>query len=166
MSCLCPKRRWQPMVDIVPADVRSRMMSGIRGKNTRPEMLIRKGLFALGLRYRVHGKRLPGRPDLVFHKYKSVVLVDGCFWHGHVCPLFKWPSSNVDFWRNKILRNRELDRVNSKSLKSQGWRIFRIWECALKGPSKRPLEEVVTRTASWIRTGAASNELRGRRLSR
>lgn len=154
------------MVDVVPADVRSRMMSGIRGKNTRPEMLIRKGLFALGLRYRVHGKGLPGRPDLVFHKYKSVVFVDGCFWHGHDCPLFKWPSSNVDFWRNKILRNRELDRVNSKSLKSQGWRIFRIWECALKGPSKRPLEEVVTRTASWIRTGAPSNELRGRRLSR
>ena len=154
------------MVDVVSADVRSRMMSGIRGKNTRPEIIIRKGLFGLGLRYRIHGKGLPGKPDLVFRKYKSVVFVDGCFWHGHNCPLFKWPSSNVDFWRKKILRNRELDRLNSRNLKSQGWRIFRIWECALKGPSRRPTEEVVTRTASWIRTGAPSNEMRGRKRSR
>jgi DNA mismatch endonuclease (patch repair protein) len=152
------------MADVVPVDVRSRMMSGIRGKNTRPEMLIRKGLFALGLRYRIHDKGLPGKPDLVFRKYKVVVFVDGCFWHGHNCALFKWPSSNVDFWRKKILRNRELDQLNSRSLRGQGWGIFRIWECALKGPSRRPLEEVVTRTASWIRTGARSKEMRGRKF--
>ena len=151
------------MADVVSAEVRSRMMSGIRGKNTRPELLIRKGLFALGFRYRIHHKGLPGRPDLVFHKYRSLIFVNGCFWHGHDCSLFKWPSSNVDFWRKKILRNRELDRINSLALKGQGWRILNVWECALKGPSRLPIEVVVARAAGWIKMTGPSKEVRGRK---
>jgi DNA mismatch endonuclease (patch repair protein) len=152
------------MVDVVPVHVRSRMMSGIRGKNTRPELLIRKGLFALGLRYRVHGKGLAGRPDIVLPMYKALIFVNGCFWHGHECPLFKWPSSNIDFWKTKILRNRELDEINSGILKKQGWRILTVWECALKGPSKRSFEEVIRVTANWIDGTTKSREVKGRKV--
>jgi DNA mismatch endonuclease, patch repair protein len=153
------------MADIVSSDVRSRMMSGIRGKNTRPELAIRKGLFALGFRYRIHGKRLPGKPDLVLSKYRAAIFVNGCFWHGHDCPLFKWPSSNVDFWRNKILRNRELDRISSQALKHLGWRVLKVWECALKGPSRRPPGEVVSLAAKWIDSDLQTKELRGGKAS-
>ena len=99
------------MADIVDKKTRSKMMAGIKGKNTKPEMLIRKALFAKGLRYRLHDKNLPGKPDLVFPKYKAVIFVQGCFWHGHDCHLFKWPTSNKEYWRNKINRNREVDKL-------------------------------------------------------
>jgi DNA mismatch endonuclease (patch repair protein) len=154
------------MADIVSAVVRSRMMSGIRGKNTRPELLIRKGLFAMGFRYRIHGKKLPGKPDLVLSRYNAVIFVNGCFWHGHDCSLFRWPGSNVSFWRTKILRNRELDKINSLSLSREGWRVLRVWECALKGPSRRPLEEVASIAAKWIRGRTCSREIRGKRRPR
>ena len=93
------------MADVVDRKTRSRMMSGIRGKNTRPELLIRKGLHARGFRFRLHDKRLPGKPDLVLPKYSAVIFVHGCFWHGHDCHLFKWPQSRREFWRKKITRN-------------------------------------------------------------
>jgi DNA mismatch endonuclease (patch repair protein) len=152
------------MADVVSAEVRSRMMSGIRGKNTRPELLIRKGLFALGFRYRIHQKGLAGRPDLVFNKHRSVIFVNGCFWHGHDCALFKWPNSNVGFWRKKILRNRELDRLNSRALARDGWRILNVWECALKGPCRYPIEDVLTKITRWIESsGANHKQIRGKR---
>lgn len=90
------------MADVVTPEKRSKMMSGIQGKNTKPELTIRKGLHALGFRYRLHGKTLPGKPDLVFPKYKAVIFIHGCFWHAHHCHLFKWPSTRVDFWQEKI----------------------------------------------------------------
>jgi DNA mismatch endonuclease (patch repair protein) len=153
------------MADIVSSAVRSRMMSGIRGKNTQPELLIRRGLFALGYRYRIHSRSLPGKPDLVLAKHRIVVFVNGCFWHGHNCSLFKWPSSNVDFWREKITRNQELDRLNSLALKRKGWRILTVWECALKGPWRRPLENVLGDADEWTRSGAPSKKIQGKKTT-
>lgn len=149
------------MADVVNKITRSRMMSGIRGKNTRPEMLVRKRLHAMGYRYRLHDKRLPGKPDLVFPGRKAVIFVHGCFWHGHGCKLFKWPSSNVDFWRTKILRNRENDQHSEEKLLSEGWRILVVWECALKGPGKRPLTEISSEIAGWLETDYKRMEIKG-----
>jgi DNA mismatch endonuclease (patch repair protein) len=149
------------MADIVSPKVRSRMMSGIRGKNTRPELLIRKGLFALGFRYRLHGKKLLGKPDLVFPKYHAVLLVNGCFWHGHNCSLFRWPSSRPSFWKQKITRNRARDTEVRIALAADGWRVLIVWECALKGHGQRPLDDVIGRAAGWIRGGPRSLEIKG-----
>jgi len=149
------------LTDIVDSKTRSRMMSGIRGKNTRPELVIRKGLFARGFRYRLHVSKLPGKPDLVFPKYKAVVFVHGCFWHGHDCPLFKWPSTRPEFWKKKITRNKEIDGINIKKLKKAGWRVFVVWECALKGARKKPLEKIINTLEKWIRGRRTDGEIRG-----
>jgi DNA mismatch endonuclease, patch repair protein len=140
-------------------------MSGIRGKDTRPEMLIRLGLFSRGFRYRIHGKNLPGKPDVVLPKHHVVVFVNGCFWHGHDCSLFRWPSSNVDFWRAKIMRNSELDHKNVQALRRLGWRVLTVWECAIKGPSCRPLADVLRCASEWIRSGSPRREIKGQTRS-
>ena len=125
-------------------------MSGIRGKNTRPEMLIRKGLHARGFRYRLHDSTLPGKPDMVFRRCSAVIFVNGCFWHGHNCHLFRWPSSRTEFWKQKILRNREKDAETVRALSMNGWRILIIWECALKGRTKYPASDVIESAAKWL----------------
>jgi DNA mismatch endonuclease (patch repair protein) len=150
------------MADVVDKTTRSRMMSGIRGKDTKPEILLRKGLFAKGFRFRLHDRRLPGKPDIVFPRFKAVILAHGCFWHEHNCPLFKWPSSNVKFWKTKIERNREVDRMARETLVARGWRILTVWECALKGPGKLPVGRVVEEAAMWLSSGAGSREVVGR----
>lgn len=149
------------MPDIVTPDKRSQMMAGIRGKNTKPELVIRSGLHALGYRYRIHVKTLPGRPDLVFPKYKAVLFVHGCFWHGHDCHLFKWPSSRVDFWLAKINRNKETDSISSKRLIESGWRVSNIWECALKGKTRRPLTDVIEEYIQWLLSDKITLEIKG-----
>ena len=151
------------MVDVVDRKTRSRMMSGIRGKNTRPELLIRKGLHARGFRFRLHDKRLPGKPDLVLPKYSAVIFVHGCFWHGHDCHLFKWPQSRREFWRNKITRNKAKDAENYASLKKDGWYILTIWECALKGRTRRPLDQVLDTAADWLMYSTRDRQIRGGR---
>ncbi|MCL4309669.1 MAG: very short patch repair endonuclease [Actinobacteria bacterium] len=148
------------MTDIVPPEVRSRMMAGIRGKNTKPELAIRKGLFAKGFRYRLHDSRLPGKPDLVLPRYHAVIFVNGCFWHGHNCPLFKWPASNTEFWRDKITRNRENDKKCRTEVAKLGWRVLTIWECSFRGPKKRPIETVVEETAMWLRSDSVKMEIK------
>lgn len=147
--------------DIVSPAVRSRMMAGIRGKNTKPELAIRSALHALGFRYRLHRKDLPGRPDIVFPKYKAVVMVHGCFWHGHDCNLFRWPTTREDFWRTKIDRNIERDRMQHAALIAAGWRIGTIWECAMKGPACLPFEEVVERCVMWLKSDEETEEIQG-----
>lgn len=129
-------------MDVVSAQTRSRMMAGIRGKNTKPELVLRRALHGLGLRYRLHGLDMPGRPDLVFPKYRAAVFVHGCFWHAHGCPLFKWPATRPDFWRKKIGGNRERDERVRKLLLDAGWRVIEVWECALKGRRRRDLADV------------------------
>jgi DNA mismatch endonuclease (patch repair protein) len=149
------------MADVVSAEIRSRMMAGIRGKNTKPELTIRRGLHAKGFRYLLHDKRLPGKPDLVFPKHRAVIFVHGCFWHGHDCHLFKWPKTRKGFWRKKIERNRETDQGAIASLKSSGWRYGSVWECAIKGRTRLPEEKIVQKLESWLRSSARKIELRG-----
>lgn len=137
-------------------------MAGIRSKDTRPELIVRKGLHKKGFRYLLHTSNLPGKPDLVFPKYNAVILIHGCFWHRHDCSLFKWPSSRRDFWKTKINRNRERDSENHENLRKQGWRILTIWECALKGPNRYPHEKVLDATERWLISGNDESELRGK----
>ena len=150
------------MVDVVSPEVRSRMMSGIRGKDTRPEIILRRGLFAAGFRYRLHVRDLPGKPDIVFPRFHAVLFAHGCFWHGHDCPLFRMPASRLEFWQAKIFRNREVDARNEAALRDRGWRHGIVWECALKGRSRRPLPQVIARCSSWLRSNrTAPLEIRG-----
>nr|WP_321981809.1 very short patch repair endonuclease [uncultured Cohaesibacter sp.] len=149
------------MADIVAADVRSRMMSGIKGKDTKPELLVRKALHRSGFRYRLHVKGLPGKPDLVFPKWQAVIFVNGCFWHGHDCHLFRLPATRADFWREKIAGNVERDDRVVESLKTAGWRVAIVWECALKGKERLDIEEVLSLLAEWLQGNAGTLEIRG-----
>lgn len=137
------------MVDVVDKATRSRMMSGIQGKNTKPELLVRKYLHGRGLRFRLHARELPGKPDLVFPKYKAVVFVHGCFWHGHECTLFKWPQTRAEFWKEKIVRNRANDKRAVTSLMTGGWRVCVVWECALR-KNNEDIDVLFGRIVDWL----------------
>ncbi|KYQ80838.1 very short patch repair endonuclease [Acinetobacter lactucae] len=128
------------MVDIVDSATRSRMMSNIKGRNTKPELLIRGLLHAQGFRFRIHRKDLPGKPDIVLPKYKAIIFIHGCFWHGHQnCRLFKLPASRTEFWEAKISKNQENDLKAKDLLLNSGWRICTIWECAIRRSKKDPV---------------------------
>lgn len=137
------------------------MMSGIKAKDTKPELLIRRALFSKGFRYKLHDKNLPGKPDLVFPKYSAVIFVHGCFWHKHNCHLFKWPKTNKIFWRKKLSRNNELDIQHYKKLKADGWYILVVWECALKGKDKKPLDWTINHIVNWLEHGGCDEEIKG-----
>jgi DNA mismatch endonuclease (patch repair protein) len=126
------------------------MMAGIKGRNTKPELILRRGLHKRGFRYKLHDKSLPGKPDLVFPKYHAVLFANGCFWHGHKCNLFKWPKTREKFWRDKITGNIERDKRTDTALEAAGWRIARIWECSLKGKNKLPLDLIFDDCAEWL----------------
>ncbi|TPL38891.1 very short patch repair endonuclease [Mesorhizobium sp. B2-4-6] len=149
------------MADIVTPEIRSQMMAGIRGKNTKPELVLRRGLHAAGFRFRLHDRSLPGNPDIVFPRYRAVLFAHGCFWHGHDCHLFKWPSSRPDFWRTKIHRNREVDARVTASLQQAGWRQGIVWECALKGRTRLPIEAVLAECVSWLQSDVPLFEIMG-----
>lgn len=138
------------MVDTFTKEARSQIMARIRSKNTKPELQLRKALFALGLRYRLHSAQLPGCPDLVFQKYKTVVFVHGCFWHWHGCKRSRIPETNTDYWRKKIARNQARDREHVKALGALGWRVLIVWECTLKA---HILDTSSSEAANWIRFG-------------
>lgn len=137
------------------------MMAGIRGANTKPELVIRLGLHGLGFRYRLHDRRLPGKPDIVLPRYRAVVLVHGCFWHGHDCALFKWPKSRDSFWRGKIDGNKVRDARAEQALRDDGWRVLRVWECALKGRGRIGVGGVVAAVANWVRSDLPEGDIRG-----
>ena len=152
------------MADIVDVSTRSRMMAGIRSKDTRHELEIRKKLFALGFRYRLHDNNLPGKPDIILPRYRAVIFIHGCFWHVHDCVLFKWPSSRIEFWQKKLLRNKEKDHLTIAALKNMGWRISIIWECSFRGAGKKREKEIdwiVTKVAKWLYSRKKYCELRG-----
>jgi len=149
------------LIDVVDRKTRSRMMSGIRGKDTKPEIIIRKALFKKGFRYKLHDKTLPGKPDLVFPEFHSVIFIHGCFWHGHNCHLFKWPSTRPDFWRTKINRNRFVDQRSYKALKKEGWYNLTSGECALKGKKRRSLKYVVEKTEHWLLYETRNRQIAG-----
>lgn len=126
------------MADVMTPEQRSRCMAAIKGKDTKPEMIVRKYLFSRGMRFRVQVRKLPGNPDIVLPKYKTVILVNGCFWHGHEdCKYFRLPKSNVEFWKEKIGRNIERDRESMQALLDLGWKIIRVWECELRNKANR-----------------------------
>lgn len=152
------------MPDVVDKATRSRMMSGIKGADTKPELIIRSGLHKRGYRFRLHDKKLPGRPDLVFPKYGAVIFVNGCFWHKHDCHLFKWPKTRKEFWRKKIEGNASRDARNIAALREQGWRVLTIWECALKGKTRRPEAEVLYLAARWLQDNRKGREIAGRKV--
>lgn len=149
------------MADVVNTETRSRMMSGIRGKNTKPEILIRSLLHRQGFRFRLHDKKLPGKPDIVLPRYRAVILIHGCFWHGHDCHLFKWPSSNESFWKEKITRNKEVDKLAVTGLIALGWRVLTIWECTLKGKKRITPDLLAEEISAWLLTDDMSLEIKG-----
>ena len=157
--CWCQDQNF--VVDVVSKEKRSRMMSGIKGKNTKPERQIARMLHASGLRYRLHRKDLPAKPDLVFPKYRAVVLVHGCFWHGHDCHLFKMPQTRTEFWRTKISSNQVRDKQQIEQLIDDGWRVMVVWECAIKGKARLEESALAEAMADWIKRGDKYVEFQG-----
>lgn len=149
------------MADVHDRATRSRNMAAIHGRNTKPELLIRQGLHRLGFRYRLHYPGLPGKPDMVFPKYRAIILINGCFWHQHECHLFKWPSTRKEFWRKKISDNKARDLRNFEAYQKAGWKVLVIWECSLKGKAKRPLSEIIRTTANWLQFDGLDAEIEG-----
>ncbi len=143
------------MADVMTLEQRSRCMAAIKGKDTKPELIVRKYLFSRGLRFRVQVRKLPGNPDIVLPKYKTIIFVNGCFWHGHDgCRYFRMPKSNVRFWKEKIERNVARDARNEAELKALGWRVVRVWECEIKTVAQR--EEYLKRLYDRIVNPAQS----------
>lgn len=149
------------MADVLTPEQRRLNMRGIRGQNTKPEMILRRGLHALGLRYQLHRRDLNGRPDLVFPGYRAVLFVHGCFWHGHQCHLFKVPATRTQFWINKISKNSVRDKEVTIALQKEGWRVVTIWECAVRGKERLDLRELFDKVVAFLRTRECSLEIEG-----
>lgn len=148
-------------MDIVDQATRSRMMSGIRNKNTRPELAIRKALHGRGYRYRLHVAALPGKPDIVLPKFRAAIFVHGCFWHGHKCHLFKIPGTRAEFWLKKFETNRLNDAKAVAELESLGWRIAVVWECAIRGKENQELTQLIDALAEWVQSTCRFREFCG-----
>lgn len=146
---------------LTPAQ-RSRNMSRIRARDTKPELLLRRALHAAGLRYRLHDRRLPGTPDIVLPGRRAVIFVHGCFWHGHDCPKGVTPGTNTRFWTEKIERNRERDARTDTALAAAGWKVMTVWECALRGVARRALADVVREILDWLEISDSAHEITGR----
>lgn len=147
------------MAEHRPPMSRSEMMSRIGGKDTKPEMLIRRGLHAQGLRYRLHAAGLPGRPDIVLPKFKAVIFIHGCFWHAHEgCKYFRIPGTRTEFWTGKLRGNHERDLAKADLLRQMGWRIFVVWECATKSNS---VDYLVNSIVSWLQGDDPVGEISG-----
>ena len=149
------------MADVMTSEQRSRCMAAIKGKDTKPEMIVRKYLFSRGLRFRVQVKKLPGTPDIVLPKYKTAIFVNGCFWHGHEeCKYFRLPKSNIEFWKEKIERNIERDRESMQALLDLGWKVIRVWECELRNKAncEETLNKIYNSITSVDRSGYSFEE--------
>ncbi|MEJ8811840.1 very short patch repair endonuclease [Variovorax ureilyticus] len=148
------------MVDVVSPQIRSRMMSGIRGKNTKPEVVVRRALFAAGYRFRLHRRDLPGAPDVVLPSRKIAIFAHGCFWHMHEgCKNSKLPSTRPEFWRNKLAGNVERDRKAIEALLSDGWRVLVVWECATRDPAASTT--MPKSLSQWIESAEATGYISG-----
>lgn len=148
------------MIDVVDKITRSRMMSGIRGKNTKPELDLRRALHRLGLRYRLHPARLPGRPDIVLPGRQAAIQVHGCFWHRHKhCAFCTTPASNIQFWKPKFDETIRRDKRNLDALRKLGWRVAIVWECAVK---EKGAEAIAGRIATWLQSGHTFKEISSR----
>jgi len=146
------------MPDVVSAAIRSRMMSGIKGKDTKPEMLVRKALFAAGYRFRVHRKDLPGSPDIVMPGRKVAIFTHGCFWHLHAgCTNAKLPATRPEFWKQKLQGNVDRDARSVNALRSEGWRVLTVWECGTR--DIEVMAQLSSLLAGWIEGGEALGEI-------
>jgi len=140
------------------------MMSLIKGKDTQSELAIRKRLFAHGFRYRLHYKKLPGKPDIVLPRYRAVIFLNGCFWHVHNCDLFKWPATRNDFWKKKLNRNKKLDKINNVAILKLGWRVLTIWECSFRGTGSRKgktFDAIFGKVTKWLTGKKLTEEIKG-----
>jgi len=150
------------MADVHDKKTRSHNMAAIKGKNTKPEIWLRKELFKRGFRYRLHRKDLPGKPDIVLRKYRAVIFVHGCFWHGHQgCPLFRIPSTRTGFWEEKISSNRDRDSRNVAKLQELGWRVLELWECSITGKLRLNEHTLIRYVSEWIKSSDAKAEISG-----
>ena len=150
------------MPDVHDTATRSRNMAAVRGKDTKPELLIRRGLHGLGFRYRLQAKDLPGRPDLVLPKHRAVIFIHGCFWHGHDCHLFRLPGTRTQFWEQKISSNRERDCRTLLALSQRQWRTGIVWECAVRGRGSIGVGPALEQLAEWLRNDVPAIVLPGR----
>lgn len=152
------------MTDIVSPESRSRMMSGIRGKNSKPELMVRRALFASGYRYRLHQSALPGSPDIVMSGRKIAIFVHGCFWHLHEgCRYAKLPATRPDFWKTKLHGNVERDCLSTVKLQLMGWRVLWVWECATRNADTA--EQLQDKMALWIRGSSTFEEISGQQAA-
>ena len=148
-------------MDTVSKEKRSEIMSRVGHRDTSTEKLLRHYLHGSGLRYGIHRGNLPGKPDLVFNKYNAVIFVHGCFWHGHDCGRTKLPKSNVEYWRQKLAKNKERDWKAARHLLDLGWRVLTVWECALQGKKKLPKDTLVNEITAWLRCGEDLKQIQG-----
>lgn len=146
-------------MDTVDKATRSWIMSRVRQRNTGPELYLRRELHRLGFRYRLHDRKLPGSPDLVFHKFRAVIFVHGCFWHAHDCKFGAPPSSRKRFWTKKFKANRIRDKKKIDSLVAQGWRVLVVWECFIKRKEDRDFETTVLKIVKWLRSKKIIGEI-------
>jgi len=137
-------------------------MSAIRAKDTKPELIVRRGLHACGFRFRLHDRRFPGTPDIVLKKYSALIDIRSCFFHGHDCNLFKMPHSRRSFWESKIAGNQSRDALNIQAQKDLGWRVAVVWECSLRGPGRLGVDAVIDHLCNWLSSGEETTEIRGR----
>lgn len=137
------------MADVHTPEIRSENMRAIRSVDTKPELLVRKALFAAGFRYRLHKVELPGKPDIVLAKYQTVIFIHGCFWHGHDCKYFKIPKTRTDFWLSKIRANQTRDQSVIGQLNQAGWHVIQVWECATR-PSGIGIDEIVRKITACL----------------
>jgi len=148
------------MIDVVDKKTRSKMMAGIRGKDTAPERGLRRALHSLGLRYRLHATGLPGRPDIVLPRHHAAIQVHGCFWHRHEqCAFCTTPASNIRFWNAKFGETVERDKRNLEALRKLGWRVAIVWECSVKDQGA---EAIASRIAAWLQSGRSFKEISSR----
>ena len=152
------------MSDIFTPEKRSQIMGRICSKNTTPEIAVRQLVHSLGYRFRLHDTKLPSKPDIVLPRHRKVIFVNGCFWHGHNCHLFKWPKSRKEFWRDKIKSNMERDRKNEKIIIFSTWRVLKIWECALKGGQKREHDKLFQEINDWILSRNIKHSISGEEI--
>ena len=138
---------------------RSALMSRIRGRDTKPELTIRRALHAIGFRFRLHRRDLPGRPDLVLPRHRAVILVHGCFWHNHGCQLCRMPATNREFWAEKLEANRARDRRVVEALAELHWRVLTVWECSIRRSGDGAVAEVITKCVSWLLSDSPAAEI-------
>jgi DNA mismatch endonuclease, patch repair protein len=149
------------MADVHDEQTRSRNMAAVKSKNTKPELLIRRILHRAGFRFRLHPKLIAGKPDIVLPRFRAAIHVNGCFWHGHGCHLFKQPGSRSEFWLDKIGRNKVRDAAHLATLQQEGWRTCTVWECALRGKQRLTIGELESALSDWLRSDQRSASIEG-----